>query len=56
MCATFQEQSKYLDHRSCIPIQVGFNETKLDLGIQRDDVGDNRKNILYSDYIFNAVL
>ena len=48
----FSKESKYLDHRCCIPIQVGFNETKLDLGIQRDDVADNRgdKHPLYSEY------
>lgn len=48
----FMPEKNYIDHKLCIPIQLGPKETGLDLGIQKDDEGNNRsdKHSYYSEY------
>ena len=48
----FMPEKKYLKNELCIPIQLGPSETGVDLGIYRDDIGDNRsdKHPYYSEY------
>lgn len=42
----------YVSNEFCIPIQLGYHETNIDMGIQKDNEGDNRalKHPLYSEY------
>lgn len=40
----FYPEKEYLQNDACIPIQVGYEETHIDMGIQRDNEGDNRGN------------
>lgn len=42
----------YLSNEFCIPIQLGFHETNIEMGIQKDNEGDNRalKHPIYSEY------
>jgi hypothetical protein len=42
----------YIKNNSCIPIQLGYDETNIDMGIQKDNTDDNRSNkhFLYSEY------
>lgn len=32
----------YICNEYCIPIQLGFYETGIEMGIQKDNTGDNR--------------
>lgn len=45
-------EKHYFRSEHCIPLQLGFAETGWNLGIQRDNEGDNRsdKHPLYSEY------
>ncbi len=45
-------ENQYLKNDICIPIQLGPAETGVDLGIQKDNEGDNRtdKHFFYSEY------
>lgn len=51
VCYFFKENN-YIKNESCIPLQLGFDETKIDLGIQKDIIGETRscKHPLYSEY------
>ena len=42
----------YICNEYCIPIQLGFYETGIEMGIQKDNTGDNRslKHPRYSEY------
>lgn len=48
----YLKEQKYIKHEYCVPIQLGFHETNTDMGIQKDNEGDNRslKHPLYSEY------
>lgn len=48
----YMPESEYLSNEYCIPIQVGFHETKEDFGILKDNTGDHRakKHPIYSEY------
>lgn len=48
----FMPEKNYLKNDYCIPIQLGPEETGLDLGIEKDNHGDNRseKHPYYSEY------
>ena len=48
----YMPEQSYLSNDYCIPIQVGFHETGIDMGIQKDNEGNNRalKHPLYSEY------
>lgn len=48
----YQPEKKYISNACCVPVQLGFSETQVDFGIERDDTGDNRSNKhpLYSEY------
>ena len=43
---------KYINNDECFPLQLGYDETGLDLGIQKDNEGEQRsdKHFLYSEY------
>ena len=45
-------QKSYLNNDCCIPLQLGFEETGIDMGIHKDNTGDNRskKHPIYSEY------
>ena len=47
----YYAEDEYLQNEACIPIQLGFDETHIELGIQKDNVGDNRgdKHPYYSE-------
>lgn len=47
----FYEEKEYLSNDALIPIQVGYNETHIEMGIQKDCEGDNRgsKHPFYSE-------
>lgn len=47
----FYPEKEYLQNDACIPIQVGYGETHIDMGIQKDNEGDNRgcKHPYYSE-------
>lgn len=40
----YYAEKEYLHNEACIPIQVGYNETHIEMGIQKDNEGDNRGN------------
>lgn len=42
----------YMKSEFLLPIQLGFNETGFDMGIQKDNTGDNRseRHSIYSEY------
>lgn len=48
----FMPEESYISNEYCIPIQLGFHETGIDMGIQKDNEGDHRalKHPLYSEY------
>lgn len=48
----YMRQNNYIQNESCIPLQLGYEETKDNLEIQRDDSLENRgnKHWLYSEY------
>lgn len=50
VCYFYKEQ-EYLQNDACIPIQVGYDETLVDMGIQKDNEGDCRaeKHPYYSE-------
>lgn len=48
----YYPEKEYLQNEACIPLQLGYDETHLDMGIQKDNEGDNRgdKHPYYSEY------
>ena len=48
----YLKEQSYLECESLIPIQLGYNETGIDMGIQKDNTGDHRSNRhpIYSEY------
>jgi hypothetical protein len=50
VCYYFPEK-EYLSNEACIPLQLGYDETHVDMRIQRDNEGDNRgdKHPYYSE-------
>ena len=48
----YLKEDSYIQSDSLIPIQLGYSETGVDMGIQRDDSGDNRANRhpIYSEF------
>lgn len=51
VCYYLPEQT-YINNEHCIPIQLGFHETNIEMGIQKDNTNDNRslKHPIYSEY------
>lgn len=51
VCYYYSER-EYLQDDACIPLQLGYDETHVDMGIQKDNEGDNRgdKHPYYSEY------
>ena len=47
----YYPEKEYLQNEACIPLQLGYDETHLDMGIQKDNEGDNRgdKHPYYSE-------
>lgn len=45
-------ESTYVNNEYCIPLQLGFHETGIEMGIQKDNTDDNRslKHPVYSEY------
>ena len=45
-------QDNYINIEGCIPLQLGYNETHIDMGISKDSDGDNRSLLhpIYSEY------
>jgi len=48
----YMPEDSYIENDICLPIQLGYHETKIDLGIIKDSTGDNRalKHPFYSEY------
>lgn len=48
----YLQAEKYINNDECFPLQLGYDETGLDLGIQKDNEGKQRsdKHFLYSEY------
>lgn len=48
----YLEEDSYLKSNTIIPIQLGYHETGIDMGIQKDNTGDNRsdRHPIYSEY------
>ena len=48
----FLPQNNYIENDKCIPIQLGYAETGVDMGIVKDNTFDNRsdKHPIYSEY------
>ena len=45
-------ETTYVNNEYCIPLQLGFHETGIEMGIQKDNTDDNRslKHPVYSEY------
>lgn len=48
----YLQENSYIHSESLLPIQLGFSETGVDMGIQKDNTGDNRseRHPIYSEY------
>lgn len=48
----YLSETTYVDNEYCIPLQLGFHETGIEMGIQKDNTADNRslKHPVYSEY------
>ena len=48
----YYPEKEYLKNEACIPLQLGYDETHMDMGIQKDNEGDHRgdKHPYYSEY------
>lgn len=48
----YLNEDSYIQSDSLLPIQLGYRETGVDMGIQRDDTGDNRsdRHSIYSEF------
>ena len=48
----YLKENSYIHSESLLPIQLGFSETGVDMGIQKDNTGDNRseRHPIYSEY------
>ena len=48
----YLKESSYIQSDSLLPLQLGFHETGVDMGIQKDNTGDHRseRHPIYSEY------